>query len=193
MQVLEATHQNQALTVDEFERLLERPENRDRLLELIHGEVVEKMPTEEDDLIAGNLVFALSAYNRQHKLGRVGVEVRHRLPGDRHNSRMPDVSFSSARRPLVTGGGVPEMADLAVEIKSPGDTVRQLREKAAYYLEQGSHMVWLVYPSQRIVEVYTPDEDVLILVEGDQLTGGEVLPGFSLPVADVFIDPLETQ
>ncbi|MCL4858574.1 MAG: Uma2 family endonuclease [Caldilineaceae bacterium] len=192
MQVLEATHQQQAVTVDDFERLLEHPENRDRLLELIHGEVVEKMPAEEHGLIAGNLVFALSAYNRQHKLGRVGVEVRHRLPDDRHNSRMPDVSFSSARRPLVTEGGVPEMADLAVEIKSPGDTVRQLRDKAAYYLEQGARMVWLVYPSQRIVEVYTPDEDVLILVEGDQLTGGEVLPGFSLPVADVFIDPVET-
>lgn len=192
MQVLEATHQQQAVTVDDFERLLEHPENRDRLLELIHGEVVEKMPAEEHGLIAGNLVFALSAYNRQHKLGRVGVEVRHRLPDDRHNSRMPDVSFSSARRPLVTEGGVPEMADLAVEIKSPGDTVRQLRDKAAYYLEQGARMVWLVYPSQRIVEVYTPDEDVLILVEGDQLTGGEALPGFSLPVADVFIDPVET-
>jgi Uma2 family endonuclease len=82
------------------------------------------------------------------------------------------------------------MPDLAVEIKSPDDTVKELREKAAYYLANGARLVWLIYPAKHMVEVYTPDGDVEILVEGDLLTGGDVLPGFSLPVAEVFADPL---
>lgn len=190
MLVLEAVGEKQGMTVDEFERLLTAPENSDRLLELIEGEVVEKMPTEEHGLVTSNFVYALSAYNRQHKLGRVVTEVRHRLPGDAHNSRLPDISFSSARRPLVREGSVPEMPDLVVEIKSPADSVRKMREKAAYYLPNGVRLVWLVFPEQRIVEVYTPDGEVEILVKGDLLDGGEVLPGFSFPVAEVFADPL---
>jgi Uma2 family endonuclease len=81
------------------------------------------------------------------------------------------------------------MPDLAVEVKSPSDSVRQLREKAEYYLQHGTRLVWLIFPAQRIIEVYTLDE-VEILIEGDSLTGGDVLPGFSMPVADVFADPL---
>jgi Uma2 family endonuclease len=82
------------------------------------------------------------------------------------------------------------MPDLAIEIKSPSDTVRLMREKAAYYLATGARQVWLVYPAQRIVEVYNLEADVEILMVGDTLTGGKLLPGFSLPVVEVFADPL---
>lgn len=66
-----------------------------------------------------------------------------------------------------------------------------MREKAAFYLGNGARLVWLVYLHKRIVEVYRPEADVELLLEGDILTGGEVLPGFSMPVADVFEDPFE--
>jgi len=190
MLVKEAIAPDRPISADEFERILDLPENQDRLLELVHGRVVEKMPTEEHGVIASTLSFALFAYNRQHKVGRVGVEVRQRLPHDQLNSRMPDISFSSARRPIVRRGGVPEMPDLAVEIKSPDDSVRQMREKAAYYLANGARLVWLIYPQKRLIEVYDPDAEVEILIEGDVLTGRDLLPGFILPVAEVFADPL---
>lgn len=190
MLVKEAIAPDRPLTADEFERMLALPENQDRLLELVNGRIVEKMPTEEHGVIAHNIDFALGFYNRQHKVGRVGVEVRQRLPHDQLNSRMPDISFSSARRLIVRKGGVPEMPDLAVEIKSPDDSVRQMREKADYYLTNGARLVWLIYPQKRVIEVYDPDADVEILVEGDVLTGKDVLPGFILPVAEVFADPL---
>lgn len=188
MLVKGATPKEHLVSVDEFEEILELPKNSDRLLELIDGEIVEKMPTEEHGVIARNISFALTAYNRQHKLGRVGVEVRQRLPHEKLNSRMPDISFSMAQRPLVRRGGVPEVPDLAVEIKSPSDSIRKLRAKAAYYLENGTRLVWLVYPEKRLVEAYRLDGDVEILLEGDTLDGGEVLPGFTLLVADVFAD-----
>lgn len=68
--------------------------------------------------------------------------------------------------------------------KSPGNTYAELREKARYYLAHGSRMVWLVYPEKREIEVHTTE--VIPLQATDTLTGGEVLPGFSAPVADIF-------
>jgi len=177
-------------TIDEFEQLLPLPENGDRLLELINGEVVEKMPTEEHGMIASNINIELGSYVKQHKAGRVGIEVRHRVIEDRLNSRLPDISFTRAQRPVVKRGSVPHLPDIAIEIKSPDDTIKNFREKADYYLANGAQLVWLVYPQRRMVEVYSLDGDVEILLEGDLLTGGDVLPGFSMPVAEVFADPL---
>jgi len=176
-------------TVEEFEQLFVQADYGDRLLELIHGEIVEKMPTEEHGVVAGNVVFALRGYVQSHKSGRVGVEVRHRIPSDKWNSRMPDVSYSTVRRALVIKGSVPAMPDLAVEIQSPDDSIKAMRKKATYYMANGAKLVWLVYPRKRIVEIYNANGEIDILHEGDTLSGEEVLPGFTLPVADLFADP----
>lgn len=178
------------MTVNEFERLYLSPEDGNRLLELIDGEVCEKWPTQEHGLIALNIGAALGSYGKVHKAGRTGFQVRHQLAGDGYNSRLPDVSFSTARHPLLKEGSVPYLPALAVEIKLPDDTIIAMRKTAAYYLANGSRLVWLVYPRYRLVEVYRPDADVEMLREKDTLAGGDVLPGFELPVWEVFADPL---
>lgn len=180
----------QFYTVDEFEALLKLPENSGRLLELINGRIVEKMPTQEHGLIASNINYELTSHARKNRMGIVGVEVRYGLSKDNLNSRMPDVSFTLSNRPVVQEGAVPQMPDLAVEIKSPDDTMKQLREKAEYYLENGTQIVWLVYPHQRCVEVYTLDT-VDLLCADDILTGGDLLPEFSLSVSEIFLAPWE--
>ena len=134
------------VTVEEFEQFLRLPENADHLFELVNGEIAEKMPTEEHGLIASNIVMALGAFARLNRSGRVGVEVRHRRPEDHFNSRMPDVSFNQCPASSVTEGSVPHMPDLAVEIKSPDDTVNEMRAKAAYYLANGSRIGGLSIP-----------------------------------------------
>ena len=91
-----------AITVDEFERFLCLPEYQGRLFELINGEIVEKMLTEEHGAIVMNIGIAIGNFIKKHKLGRVGTEVRYRKLGDQHNSRQPDLSFSSGYRPAVT-------------------------------------------------------------------------------------------
>ena len=179
----------QKITVEAFEQLFAQAEHGDRLLELIHGEIVEKMPTEEHGVIAGNAVFALRSYVQTHQSGRVGVEVRHRIPEDEWNSRIPDVSYSTVRRAMVIKGSVPEMPDLAVEVQSPDDSVKTMREKATYYLANGAKLVWLIYPRKRIVEVYYANGEIDIFHVSETLSGEDVLPGFSLPVADIFADP----
>lgn len=178
-------------TVEEFEQIADSPENAERLLELVNGEIVEKpMPTEEHSNAAGNIFAAAWNWNAQHKLGRVHMEVRYRRPEDEHNARIPDIAFSSAKRPLVKRGSVPEMPDLAVEVLSPNQSLKELREKARYFLANGTKLVWLVIPEKRLIEVYTPDKEE-VLTEADTLDGDDVLPGFSMPVRAVFADPME--
>jgi Uma2 family endonuclease len=177
-------------TTDDLDELEQQPENRDRLLELIYGELHEKVPTEKHGLLAGLFFTFLFLFAEPRKLGYPSIEARHKLPGDKHNARMPDVSFRRATTPLVTRGAVPKMPDLAIEIQSPTDTPRQMREKAAYYLQNGSEIVWLVYPRLRRVEVCTRDENgtmqIQTLGSSDVLTGGAVLPGFTLALREIF-------
>lgn len=189
--MLSVLTREQLYTVDEFEDLLKLPENAGRLLELIDGEIVEKMPTEEHGSIALNIGAELRAYLRTIRRGIAGTEVRYQTGKDERNSRLPDISISVANRPLVKDGAVIGMPDLAVEIKSPDDSLKEMREKAEYYLANGTQIVWLVYPHQRCVEVYTLDT-IELLCADDVLTGGELLPDFSLSVAEIFLAPWET-
>ena len=177
-------------TIEEFEQLYLSPENSNRLLELINGEVREKMPTEEDGYMAGYMITAINNFALPKRLGIAGVEIRHRSSADERNSRLPDVAFNKGKRSIVKQGSVPKMPDLAIEIKSPDDIIQEMRDTAAYYLANGSRLVWLVYPNYRLIEVYRLGADIQILGEEDTLTGGDVLPGFELPVREVFADPL---
>lgn len=180
--------EKQRITVEEFERFADSPENQDRLLELIDGEIVEKtMPTEEHGTIVLNLGSQVRSHVRAKNLGRVGVEIRHRRPGDNYNARQPDISFiADSSRPVVKKGSVPQMPDLAVEVKSPDDRYADMRRRADYYINNGVKLVWLIYPEKRLVEVYRPDADSLLLNEDDMLEGFDVLPGFALKVSEIF-------
>jgi Uma2 family endonuclease len=174
-------------TVDEFEQLIAQSDSQDRLLELINGVIVEKMPTEEHSLIVGNIYITLRVFVDKNGLGRVAFEVRRKMPGDEHNARLPDVEFTRKDRllPIVKKGAVPQMPDLAVEVKSPDDSYQKLRDKAAYYLANGTQIVWLVYPEKQMVEIQTLD-DFEYKVAGQILDGGDLLPGFTMKVDDIF-------
>ncbi len=180
----------QLYTVEAFEHLADLPENRDRLLELIHGEIVEKVPTEEHGILVITLGSLLKNHVKPRQLGKVGTEIRYRKPSDKYNTRMPDVSFRAGNDPVVTEGAVMQMPDLAVEIQSPTDKPRELREKAHYYLQNGSKLVWLIYPRKQEVEVCRLDvagemEVTPVALEG-VLDGRPVLPEFSVPVKEIF-------
>lgn len=178
----------QRMTVEEFERTTALPENIDRSFELIDGEMVEKMPTEEHGSLIVILGARLLLFVRQHKLGIVTTDARHRVAEDKHNDFRPDISYISFARKgeIVRRGVVPLMPDLAVEVKSPDDSAVLMRKKAAYYIENGSMLVWLIFPLKRTVEVYTADGDLRILNDGDTLDGADVLPGFTMPVRELF-------
>ncbi len=177
-------------TVDDFEQLATLPENRDRLLELIYGEIHEKMPTELQGILCGIIAMYLLLYVEQFPKGYPSVYTAHRLSTDYHNLRLPDVSFRRATSPIVESGAVTQMPDLAVEIQSPDDKPSTMREKAAYYLYNGSEIVWLVFVQLKWIEVCTLSQDGAVQIETVDiegiLSGGNVLPGFTLPVKDIF-------
>ena len=179
------------ITADEFLELCQtHPDFKDGLFELIWGEIVEKVTTLQHGMIASLIIYFLVSYSRQHNHGRVGAEVTSRNPNDTTNVRQPDISyFIDTTRPFITKGATPYMPDLAVEIISPSQSRREMREKADYYLRNGSKLVWIIYPDTRTVEICTWTGESLAITTLDEkatLTGGDVLPDFSVPLSDIF-------
>jgi len=174
------------MTSAEFLEWKERPENRERLYELIDGEIVEKVGSFLPASIAATIIFYLKLYLQSHPIGHVTSSEGTYLLSDDFNP-MPDVGYiSRARLTEIPPREAPMAPDLAVEVKSPTDTLREQRRKAERYIALGTALVWLVLPEQQLVEVYAPGQDVQIITRDGTLDGGAVLPGFSLPVADIF-------
>jgi Uma2 family endonuclease len=180
----------QLYTVDQFWAFIEQPENADRKFELINGVIVEEMsPGFEHGKFSLRIGSPMMIFVEANDLGSVAVEVDHYLPPDKFNTRRPDVEFISKERLALfdPSGYVPLMPDLAIEVKSPSNTPEELRQKAAYYLQNGAIMVWLVFPTEQIVMVYTVDNPAgKKFDKDDTLDGGSVLPGFKLPLKDIF-------
>jgi Uma2 family endonuclease len=107
------------------------------------------------------------------------------------NKRSPDITFFAKERlqgmtELPTGflEGAP---DLAVEVLSPGNTVEEIHDKLVEYFENGTRLAWVIHPSEKYVLVYrSAQEPDRLLKSVDSLDGEDVIPGFTLPVADLF-------
>lgn len=173
-------------TVQDFEAFIAK--HPDSLFELIHGEIDKKLVTEEQGVIVVNIATEIRIYLKANPIGVVDVEINHRSPNDDYNERLPDISFRKLAddEEIIREGAVKMMPDLAVKVKSPTNTYKQLREKADFYLDNGCKMVWLVYPDKEMVEVYHNDADIEILMTDETLLGHEVLPNFELPVRENF-------
>ena len=158
--------------------------------ELVRGEVVTMpSPGLEHGEVQVNVASAIKVFLKANPIGRVAVEsgtVTERGPD---TVRGPDVSFySTARLPL--GQRVQkyhtEVPDLCVEVVSPSNTPRKLKDKAKEYLFAGVRAVWIVDPDDRTVTIVTEPLESRVLEAGATLDGGDVLPGFSCKVAELF-------
>lgn len=179
--------EKQRITRTGFEAFLRA--HPDGLYELINGEIVEKVVTQAHAKLADIIIGELYIYLKQHPdiVAHMGPEARFSPEDDDANDRLPDVSLHLTDEAAVMKGPVIGMPDLAVEIKSPDDTYIQLRDKAAFYLANGTQVVWLVYPEKRFAEVYRQNTDVQILMEHDDaLQADTLLPEFALPLAILF-------
>ena len=178
--------QTKPITAEAFISFIQRPENEGRRFELIDGEIVEKMPTQLHAFIANLFNAVLYIYFQSNPIGWAFSELRIKLPNDDLNDTIPDISVVlKAGREFNPNEPLTFMPDLAIEIKSPTDSLIKMRKKANYYLENGSKIVWLVDTQRRKVEVYTVD-DTEILGSNDVLEGGDLLPNFKLPVSDLW-------
>jgi Uma2 family endonuclease len=177
-----------ALPITTAEQLWEAPDLGP--CELVRGELIMMTPAGyEHGRICGNLCFLLRRFVSQHRLGEVVTgEPGFVIARDPDTVRAPDVAFVRAERvpPAGSRGFFQGAPDLAVEVLSPTDRAGEVLAKVRDWLASGSLAVWVVDPRTQTVSVYHGRSEVTILSAGDTLGGGEVLPGFSLPVAEVF-------
>ena len=180
------TIETQLVTIAEFEAFIAKPENAGRHFELINGEIVEDIPTLMHAAIVMAIAFQLRLFINGKTLGWVLPEARYKIPGDDHNTLIPDLSFvSKARGTLTTTGAADFLPDLAIEVQSPGQSDQDLIDKGHLYLKHGVRLVWLVYPKNQLVEVLLPDDRKLY--SGQQVfTGEDVLPGFEMTARAMF-------
>jgi Uma2 family endonuclease len=103
--------------------------------------------------------------------------------------RGPDVAFMTNERERETEGArpyIPGAPDLAVEIVSPSDRTREVLGKVSDYLAAGSRIVWVVNPVREEVSVFRSPFAPRVLASTDLLDGEDVLPGFSVTIAEIF-------
>jgi Uma2 family endonuclease len=158
--------------------------------ELIAGELVMMSPAGfNHGRFALRIGAALDNFVTPRGLGFVvSAEAGFQIAHDPDTVRAPDVAFVRAER-IPPGGvkgffqGVP---DIAVEVVSPNDRASEVIAKSQDWLQAGCQMVWVVDPQTRTVSVYRSRSEISVLTAEETLSGGDVLPGFSVPVAAIF-------
>lgn len=167
-------------------------DREDRLCELVDCTLVEKTVGTYESYLALTIGRLLGNYVVKKNLGLVlGADGMLRLaPG---LVRVPDVSFISWNR--LPDRKIPDQAiadlvpDLAVEVISPGNTQQEMDRKVREYFEAGVTLVWYIYPRAREARTYGTADDFQLASEDQALDGANVVPGFTLPLSDLFADP----
>jgi Uma2 family endonuclease len=138
------------------------------------------------DEVASRVNGKLFTFVDERKLGRVTASsAGFTLPNS--DIRSPDVSFVKAERLRISPESFAPLApDIAVEVKSPTDLLDKLREKLDIFLEQGTTVGILIHPQQKWVEVRRLNQEAIILKGTDVLTVEDVLPGWELPLEDIW-------
>jgi Uma2 family endonuclease len=158
--------------------------------ELIHGEVINRGNSGmAHGYVACLITIQLGGYIKAQKLGAV-CDSSTAFTLKNGNKRSPDFSF--VHRDRLQGLRYPPRGffqgapDLAVEILSPGNTVEEIHTKIVEYFDNGTQIVWVIHPDEKYVLVYHSVEPDRFLRSDDRLDGEDLIPGFSMAIADLF-------
>lgn len=183
--------QERLYTAEEFWEIAQKPENRDKRLELIDGVIVEMAPSSQKNTVIGMRVgYFLNAWVIPRDQGYItGADGGYTIDG--HNGYQPDAAFiSKERHAKLEGVEFPVAPDLAVEVISPSESSNDVLKKVTRYLQAGTKLVWTLYPDDETVYVWKMAEDGTVNMQSfgldDTLDGGDVLPGFTLKVSEIF-------
>ena len=178
------------LSVDEFMKIALAPENADRRLQLIDGEIVEVVSNNKASSTGIRIATFLNSFALPRNLGQItGADGGYTIEGEQY---IPDCAFTSyARYPHSTTEAYPNIApDLVVEVLSPGNMHStnerdKLSRKVANYLAAGCEL-WLVYPDEEKLERYIAGEAVRTYRNGEILEGRGLLEGFRLEISSIW-------
>lgn len=158
--------------------------------ELVEGDL-HKMPPpgRRHARIIAKLIAALEQYLSEQRLGEVYADFGYLLAENPDTVLAPDVSFLRQERLAEADPDRPYWVgapDLAVEVVSPGDRYSEVNEKVGRWLAAGTLLVWVIDPRRQQIAVHQAPTTVTNLTLADTLNGGDVLPGWTLPVREVF-------
>ncbi len=161
----------------------------DELYELDDGRLLKKSLSGQSSWVGAEIGCRLANFVAEHQLGWVfGSDAGYQcFPDAPDKVRKPDVSYV-AKDKLPNGptdGHLRVAPDLAVEVASPNDSLRDTDRKVEEYLAAGVRSIWLINPSVRIVQVIRADGTFKRLHDSDELTEPEILPGFVCHVRDL--------
>ena len=158
--------------------------------ELIQGKLRKMPPTgESHGSYTADLTIEIGWYVRSNQLGQCyAAEMGFYLSRNPDNVKAPDFAFvAKDRLPAQRGAGYMAIVpDLVLETRSPSDRTAGIRDKINEWLVAGVRMVLDLDPARRVLTVYRPDAEPVTLTETDTLDGGDVLPGFTLPLTRLF-------
>lgn len=171
------------------EDLVELEAREDRLFELFDGTIVEKPMGWYESLVGVLISSELAIYVRREDLGHVlGADGMLRIL--QWQIREPDVCFISWDRFPADltreTSAAPIAPDLAVEVLSKTNTVREMERKLREYFEAGVLLVWYIDPVKRTARIFTSPEDVTEIPPDGELTGDPVLPGLRISLEEIF-------
>ncbi|MGD1716813.1 Uma2 family endonuclease [Dapis sp. BLCC M172] len=145
----------------------------------------------ENGNITAYLCGLIELYSRPKKLG-VTCDSSTAFNLKSGNKLSPDISFVSKDRLLglkrLPKGYFQGSPDFAVEVISPNNTFEELHQKIVEYFENSCRLVWVINPDEKSILVYHKPEPDKLLQLTDNLDGEDILPGFTLAVADLFIE-----
>lgn len=179
------------LTLDAYISLIEQPGDKSHPPELIDGYLSERPRTADHIALSARLTIQIGARVERLGLGRSSVWTPCVLDYSAPTVYIPDIAFIRQDRlpapldPATAPHIIHAVPDLAVHIKTPDEGFKAVRSRADRYLRYGVRTMWLVYPAQKLVEVHTP-EDFVILTMDDVLSGAPALPDFTLSVRELF-------
>lgn len=171
------------LTLEQF---LDMEEHKPAL-EFACGEAFQKpMPDRAHALIQRFFIVVLARFLEEAGLGEALPEWRCIFgPPGRERVFVPDLTYVAKERMTAERYHM-AAPDLAIEILSPDQNMARLLDKIQFYLLNGVRLVWVIDAAARTVAVLTPGQEARTLSSGDTLTGGDMLPGFQVPIDDIF-------
>lgn len=172
--------------------LLAMPDEKD--YELVDGRLVERNASVLSSWVGGEILFVLGSYLEENPAGLVfssalGYQCFPDAPGNVRRSNGSFIRHERLPRDWQSLLFSPIPPDIAIEVISPNDLYSAVERKILEYLNVGVPLVWVINPDVRIVRVHRPDFTSAYLNENAELTGEDVLPGFTCRVGALFPPP----
>ena len=173
-------------------KLPSEPTDLPDLYEVVNNQIEDKaLMSIRSEEIATDMSHFLGGFVRPNRLGKVICEGLFRIDQKKNLQRRPDVAFVSAAKwppnqPTPDVAAWDMVPDLAVEVDSPTNRMRKIMAKVREYFDAGVQRVWVVLPQQQSILIFDSLSQVRILIRDDVVEDSALLPGFRLPLADLF-------